>query len=91
MYSVPCVKDSSQSSAANDCGRAVFLTMCLEIAYFRYMPPERMTQGKLGPEGDLWAAGMVVAELLTQRVPFASCDTHVSVGYRHHTSLYGMV
>lgn len=28
-----------------------------ENGYSRYMPPERMTQGKLSLEGDLWAVG----------------------------------
>ena len=47
------------------------------------MPPEHMDEGKFGPEGDVWGAGMMVAGLIAQRVPFASCDTHVSVCCRH--------
>lgn len=44
-----------------------------------------MDEGMFGPEGDVWAAGMLMAELISQRVPFASCDTHVSLSCKHGT------
>ncbi len=38
------------------------------------MPPES-SQSKAG---DVWAAGLVVAEVFAQDVPFNACNTHVS-------------
>ncbi|CBJ34126.1 hypothetical protein Esi_1063_0002 [Ectocarpus siliculosus] len=42
---------------------------------FRYMPPENAPREK----GDVWAAGLVVAELFAHDVPFKSCGTHVEM------------
>ena len=48
----------------------------------RYMPPEN-SQRKAG---DVWAAGLVVAEVFAQEVPFKACSTHVSYdGVNEHT------
>ena len=55
--------------------------MCVFL-FSRYMPPERMDSGRLGPEGDVWVAGMMVAGLIAKRVPFCvmrqSCEAVVT-------------
>lgn len=46
------------------------------------MPKESIVQGTFGTAGDVWAAGLVMAELFTHQAPFASCDTQVKA-YGH--------
>ena len=40
------------------------------------MPPESAPQ----KAGDVWAAGLVVAEVFAHDLPFRACDSHVRNG-----------
>ncbi|CAM9893291.1 unnamed protein product, partial [Hapterophycus canaliculatus] len=60
-----------------DFGTALFLAEETNdvMGTFRYMPPESESR----QESDVWAAGLVVAEVFVRDVPFKSCDSHVEL------------
>ncbi|MDI2033291.1 serine/threonine-protein kinase [Paenarthrobacter nitroguajacolicus] len=49
----------------------------------QYMPPELISQGRSGPSGDIYSAGVLLYELLAGRTPFAGPGTDFSIAYRH--------
>lgn len=52
----------------------------------QYMSPELIGQGRSAAPGDVYAAGVVLYELLAGRTPFAGPGTEFTVAYRHVTS-----
>jgi len=53
-----------------------------------YMPPEMVQYGLCSPKSDVYAAGIVLYELLAGRTPFAGPGTPVTIGQRHvHASV----
>jgi len=48
-----------------------------------YMSPELVTLGEAGPPSDVYAAGILLYELLSGRTPFAGPGTDFTVAYRH--------
>jgi len=52
-----------------------------------YMAPELISHGRSGPEADVYAAGIVLYELLAGRTPFAGPGTDFTVAYRHVTTV----
>lgn len=51
-----------------------------------YLAPELIAQGRIEPAGDVYAAGILLYELLAGRTPFSGPGTEFSVAYRHVTS-----
>lgn len=52
----------------------------------QYMAPELISQGESGPAGDVYAAGIMLYQLLSGRTPFAGPGTDFTIAYRHVTS-----
>ena len=52
----------------------------------QYMPPELISQGRSGPPGDMYSAGVLLYELLAGRTPFAGPGTDFTIAYRHVSS-----
>ncbi|MBF4463379.1 MULTISPECIES: serine/threonine-protein kinase [unclassified Rathayibacter] len=48
-----------------------------------YLSPEMLTVGEAGPPSDVYAAGILLYELLSGRTPFAGAGTDLTVAYRH--------
>jgi serine/threonine protein kinase len=48
-----------------------------------HMPPELVSYGRCGPASDVYAAGIMLYELLAGRTPFAGPGTTVTVALRH--------
>lgn len=48
-----------------------------------YMPPELVSFGKFGPASDVYAAGVVLYEMLGGRTPFGGPGTHLALATRH--------
>lgn len=48
-----------------------------------YMPPELFTEGRFSAASDLYAAGVLLYELLAGRTPFTGSGTAHTVGFRH--------
>ncbi len=57
----------------------------LLIGTVAYVPPEQVTGGSTGPDGDVYSAGVMLFELLTGQLPFTG-DTPLSVAYQHVNS-----
>lgn len=53
----------------------------------QYMAPELISRGETGPEGDVYAAGVLLYQLLCGRTPFAGPGTDFTIAYRHVTSV----
>jgi serine/threonine-protein kinase len=47
-----------------------------------YLPPEQVTTGRSDGRGDVYAAGVVLFEMLTGSVPYEA-ETPIAVAYRH--------
>ena len=47
-----------------------------------FFPPERVLQGRIGYQTDIWALGCVVLEMVSGRVPFSSGSNYMQVYYR---------
>ena len=47
-----------------------------------YLPPEQVTTGHSDGRGDVYAAGIVLSEMLTGAVPYEA-ETPIAVAYRH--------
>ncbi|HEX7355399.1 MAG TPA: Stk1 family PASTA domain-containing Ser/Thr kinase [Mycobacteriales bacterium] len=47
-----------------------------------YLPPEQVTAGRSDGRGDVYAAGVVLFEMLTGAVPYEA-ETPIAVAYRH--------
>jgi serine/threonine-protein kinase len=54
---------SGEPGGEQDAGRGAVATVA-------YAPPELVTEGRADPRGDVYAAGIVLFEMLTGRVPF---------------------
>lgn len=50
-----------------------------------YLPPELLTQGTVSAASDVYAAGVLLYELLAGRTPFAGPGTAHTLAYRHVT------
>lgn len=48
-----------------------------------YMPPELFARGSFSAASDVYAAGVLLYELLAGRTPFSGAGTGHTVGYRH--------
>lgn len=51
-----------------------------------YMPPELFSEGRFSGASDVYAAGVVLYELLAGRTPFAGPGTAHTIGFRHVTA-----
>lgn len=51
-----------------------------------YMPPELFSDGRFSGASDVYAAGVVLYELLAGRTPFAGPGTAHTIGFRHVTA-----
>ena len=47
-----------------------------------FFPPERVLEGKIGYQTDVWALGCVLLEMVSGRAPFASGSNYLRVYYR---------
>lgn len=51
-----------------------------------YMPPELFSEGRFSGASDVYAAGVMLYELLAGRTPFAGPGTAHTIGFRHVTA-----
>lgn len=51
-----------------------------------YMPPELFAEGRFSGASDVYAAGVMLYELVAGRTPFAGAGTAHTVGFRHVTA-----
>lgn len=51
-----------------------------------YMPPELFSEGRFSGASDVYAAGIMLYELLAGRTPFAGPGTAHTIGFRHVTA-----
>ncbi len=51
-----------------------------------YMPPELFSEGRFSGASDVYAAGVMLYELLSGRTPFAGPGTAHTIGFRHVTA-----